>query len=77
MLRFIPSWLLWVVILAAAAASPFFSMLLLFLVGEVLWDAGRAIGFGPSLGVAAAGASALLLFCKLRPRPPQPEAPAE
>ena len=73
MLRFVPAWLLWVVILAAAATSPFFAMLLLFLVGEVLWDLGRAIGFGPSLGVAAA-ASALLLFCKLRPRPPQPEA---
>jgi hypothetical protein len=73
MLRFVPNWVLWVVILAAAAASPFVGMLLLLLIGEVLWDVGSAIGPGPSLGIGAA-VLGLLLFHKLRPRPPQPEA---
>jgi len=73
MLRLVPNWVLWIVIPAAALASPFIAMLLLFVVGEMLWDVGSTIGPGPSLGVCGA-ALVSLVFYWLRPRPPQPEA---
>ena len=69
--RFIPNWFLWVVVVAAAIASPFVAMLFLFFVGEVLWDAGDAIGLPATLSVCAA-AACTLLFVKFRPRPARP-----
>ena len=73
MLHFVPNWLLWVVVLAAAFASPFVALLVVFLIGELLWDAVSTLGAAPTLGLCA-GALGLLLFLKWRPRPPQAEA---
>lgn len=69
--RFIPNWFLWLIVIAATIASPFVALLLLFLVGEVMWDAGNAIGLPATLTVCAA-ATCTLLFVKFRPRPAGP-----
>jgi hypothetical protein len=73
MLRHIPNWVLWAIVIAAAITSPFVAMLSLFLVGELLWAAANTIGIPASLGLCGAASIALLLL-KLRPEAAEPEA---
>ena len=69
----VPTWLLWIIVVAAGVLSPFAAMLLLFLVGELLWDVADAVG---GLAVLALGIGVLagLAIGKLRSYPPQPSA---
>jgi hypothetical protein len=70
MLRYIPNWVLWAIVLAAAAASPFIAMLSLILVGELLWNVADTIGLQATLGLSAALVIVLVL---LKSRPSRPE----
>jgi hypothetical protein len=72
-MRSISTFVLWVVVIAAGIAGPFMSMLLLFLVAELLWDAATAIGVPVALSLCI-GVVAGLLLGKLHPRPSQPSA---
>jgi hypothetical protein len=72
MLRFIPNWLLWAIVVAAAVASPFIAMLSLLLAGELLWAAGNTIGVPATLGLCSA-AGIFLLLLRLRLERPEPE----
>ena len=62
-----PTWLLWVIIVAAGLLGPFVSMLLLFLAFELVWDAADAIGIPAALSLCI-GVGVGLLLGRLRPQ---------